>query len=961
MELYENKYGFSIRSIDKIPFIDATSVEMIHEKSGARLIYLDRRDENTTFCIAFKTPPTDDTGVFHILEHSVLCGSKKFPIKDPFNELIKGSLSTYLNALTSGDKTLYPVSSKNAKSFRGLVDVYLDAVFNPLALENPYIFMQEGHRYEFDEDGDLIITGVVYNEMQGVYSTADDYADYYISRQLQPGGTYSYESGGHPDFIPDLTYEQFKEAHKKYYHPSNSIIFLDGDVNLDEILPLIDSYLKEYNRCEIDFPITDGDSIVTEAVHETYPLEEDEDPTDKTRVYLAYNTFDFHEGEKNSALSIICETLADRNTSPLTKRILETGLCESFSFYNTSNLKTNALHVSFIGVKDGKEEELIAKYNEILTDIINEGLSRDTMYACLKRREFAAKESDSGTYPLGMVYMRICINNAMFDEPITDAFTYDNLFSFLYEKLDTDYYLDALRESLSTAPATLILHPDTDFAEKRFNALSEKLDAIQDSMSEDEKAELIAESEAFHKWQSTPDTKENLDTLPTLSLSDINPDVNPIPCEVVDAGGTDVVLHPLNTRGITYTDMYFDVSDATSEDIHYLRLFCDMNGSWDTEKSNVQQFRAKIKLHLGSFYVTLVPILRGDTAKLYLLLHHSCLESEKENALAVIDEYLHDVRYDNEETVKTFVKQSHTSSLEGLSTYGTSVASIRTAAKYHSYGALSEHIIGFEQNLFIRDLSRTVDEKAAEVLLRFKAIKDKYFRRERLLVGITENDGLDYAKKLISTVSDGGSKSGDCTVQPIERVNEAIAIPGSVSFAVTGSHTNTVCPKLYNGACIVYESLVSHELLWNEIRVKNGAYGTDYYLNPTGEFACTSYRDPTPAASIEYYARVPDEIDAFLDTSPILDKYIIGVFGENDTVTTPKSDGSLSTKRYLTGLTVEEVRKRRYDCLATTVEDLRRINESIREALKHATFTVVAPRSELEKIEGIDRILDIYS
>ena len=696
-----------------------------------------------------------------------------------------------------------------------------------------------------------------------------------------------------------------------------------------------------------------------ETVHETYPLEEDEDPTDKTRVYLAYNTFDFHEGEKNSALSIVCETLADRNTSPLTKRILDTGLCESFSFYNTTNLKTNALHVTFTGVKDGKEEELIARYNEILADIIKEGLSKDTMYACLKRREFAARESDSGSYPLGMVYMRICINNAMFDEPITEAFNYDDLFSFLYERLDSDYYSDALREALASSHSTLILHPDPEFAEKRFNALSEKLDAIQDAMSEEEKEQLLAETEAFREWQSTPDTQENLNTLPTLSLSDIDPDVTPIPCEVVNVDGTDVVLHALTTRCITYTDMYFDFSDATSEDIHYLRLFCDMNGSWDTEKSTVQEFRAKIKLHLGSFYVTLVPILRGDTPKLYLLMHHSCLKSEKENAISIIDEYLHHVLYDNEEAVRTFVKQSHTSSLEALSTYGTSVASIRTAAKYHSYGALSEHIIGFEQHLFIRDLSRSVEEKAAEVLRRFKEMKEKYFRRERLLVGITENDGLDYAKKLISIVNDGGTKSGSCTVQPLERVNEAIAIPGSVSFAVMGSHTNTVGPKLFNGACIVYESIASHEMLWNEIRVKNGAYGTEYYLNPTGEFACTSYRDPTPNASLEYYSRIPNEIDAFLDTSPILDKYIIGAFGENDTVTTPKSDGSLSTKRYLTGLTVEEIRKRRHDCLNTTVEDLRRINQRIREALRHATFTVVAPRGELEKIDGIDKVLDI--
>ena len=251
-------YGFTVTKEEYIEEVGATLFDMTHDKSGARLILLDRADENTTFAIGFKTVPTDDTGVFHIMEHSVLCGSKKFPVKDPFTELLKGSVSTYLNALTAGDKTLYPVSSKNSKAFRGLVDVYLDAVFNPLVLENPFIFMQEGHRYELDENGELSVTGVVYNEMQGVYSTADDYADYLISRRVCPGSTYSYDSGGNPDFIPELTYEGLVSAHEKFYHPSNAYLFLDGDVVTDEILPLIDSYLSEYDKRDTDISVDNG-------------------------------------------------------------------------------------------------------------------------------------------------------------------------------------------------------------------------------------------------------------------------------------------------------------------------------------------------------------------------------------------------------------------------------------------------------------------------------------------------------------------------------------------------------------------------------------------------------------------------------------------------------------------------------------------------------------------------------
>lgn len=959
METYENKYGFIITAHERVDEIDGTVVEMLHEKSGARLIFLDRKDENTTFCIAFKTTPTDDTGVFHIIEHSVLCGSKKFPVKDPFNELTKGSLYTYLNALTSGDKTLYPVSSKNTKSFRGLVDVYLDAVFNPLAMENPYIFMQEGHRYEFDEDGDLCITGVVYNEMQGVYSTADDYADYMISAMLQPGGTYAYDSGGHPDFITDLTYEQFKETHKKFYHPSNSYIFLDGDVNLDEILPLIDSYLCVYDKREVNFEITDGEAPMTDTVWGTYPIDEDEDPTDKTRIFLAYNSFDFHDGEKNSALSIVTESIADLNVSPLTARILNTGLCEGFTFYNTSGYKTNALHVTFTGVKEGKEEELIAKYDEALADLLNEGLSKETLESCLKRREFLIREADSGSYPRGMVYMRACINSAILGEPVTEALRYEPLFEFLYGKLNTDYYKEALIEVISSPRSTLILRPDPQFTAKKEEQLFKKLDAIADAMTEEDKARLTAESEAFRNWQKTPDSPEKLATLPTLSIKDIDPEYKQTPTEIVEVDGTTVVSHPIHTGGIAYTDMYFDVSDATEEDVHYLRLFCDTNALWDTAKSTSAEFRAKIKKHLGAFYITLVPIKRGKQTKLYLMLNHTCLDNEKDNAIELLNEYMSSTLYNNSERLKQYVKQSYTAGLESMSIYGSSMASMRCAARYSPYDAISEHISGYEYYRFIKNLAENIDTLADDVLAILKSFNAKYFKRERLTLGITEIGGVEYAKRLLEIIPTGGKKSGPCKIKPIEKINEAIAIPGSISFTAMGSHLCTVGEKLYTGAYLVYDAITTHELLWNEIRAKNGAYGTEYFTTPSGIFSSTSYRDPTPNLSLKYYSQIPDKITDFLNTSPTLDKYIIGVFGESDTVTTPRASGTLATKRFLSDAKHEKFIKRRLQCLNTSNDDLTRINTVVKEALKHSTFTVVAPRDELEKIEGIDRILEL--
>lgn len=952
-------HGFTVRSNEYIDELGATLYDMTHEDSGARLLYLDRSDENATFAIGFKTTPTDDTGVFHIMEHSVLCGSKKFPIKDPFTELLKGSVSTYLNALTSGDKTLYPVSSKNAKAFRGLVDVYLDAVFNPLVLENPYIFMQEGHRYEFDEDGKLTVTGVVYNEMQGVYSTADDYADYLISRRVCPGSTYSYDAGGNPDFITDLTYEQLVDAHKRFYHPSNACLFLDGDVNLDEILPLIGSYLGKYEKRDTDVCINNGSSPLTEIYEDTYPIEKEEDSKDKTRVYLCYNSYSHSEREELSALSLVTEALSDLNTAPLTKRILDTGLCESFSLYTTRSYSLNALNVFFTGVKDGKEHELIAAYDEALADILNRGIPKDILSSALKRREFNVREADYGTFPAGMVYMRACIENAMLGESPADALKYENLLAKMRENLDTGYYEDVIRRVVDSPRATLILHPDSEFTDKKDAELEEKLAAIYEKMSADDVARLKAELEQFEKWQSEPDTPENLATLPTLTIDDLNTEPKRIPTDIVTIDGCTALLHPLHTGGISYAELYFDVSDADADELHYIRLFTDLIFEWDSDKRSVTELRNETKSHLGAFYLTPHPTQCNGESKLYLMMNASCLDGEKEKALEIIEEYLYHTVFNNADILKKNIKQHYTFSLEGIVSRGDSYANMRDAAKHSAYNAMTEHLFGYEYHLFIKNLAKNIDQASEDVLARLERVRDTYFCRERLTLGITEPYGGDFAEKIVRTVRQGGSPSGKSPLEPIECVNEGIAIPASISFASRVGNMDKIGENLYTGAFSVMQSIISLEILWNEIRLKNGAYDTGFFAKPSGNVGCYSYRDPSPMASVDYFTRIADEVSSFLEDEPDLLKYVIGVFGSSDTVTTPRNDGSTATKRYLAGRTHELIVKRRQECLNTTLDDLKRINEIIRDTVQSSTFTVVGPRDELEKIPNIDRILDI--
>lgn len=960
MNVNDTLYGFKITDVGRIDEVDGTLYDAVHEKSGARLIFLDRQDENKTFSIGFKTIPSNDTGVFHIMEHSVLCGSKKFPVKDPFTELIKGSISTYINAFTSGDKTVYPVSSKNDKAFLGLVDVYLDAVLHPLALENPFIFMQEGHRYELGENGELSITGVVYNEMKGVYSSAEEYADYLITRQVCPGGTYSYDSGGNPDFIPDLTYEDFKAAHDKFYHPSNSCIFLDGEVKLNEVLPLIDSYLSEYEARVCNFEIYDGKPPIKEPLITSYPIEKEDDPTDKTRIYLCYNSYPHSQRYMNSALSLATEALADSNNAPLTKRILDTGLCESFTFFSTRTYSLNALNAIFIGVKDGCESKLIKVYEDALSDILKEGIPEENLTAALGRREFHVRESDFGTYPAGMVNMSSCMEYALLGEDPKEPLKYEDLFLFLREKLNTDYYSDILREVVSSPRATLILHPDRELADKKEAETKAKLDKILVSMTEDEIQALRKTNESFDLWQNTPNTEEELSTIPSLTKDDLKTEPKRIPTNVINECGCEIISHPLHTAGISYPELYFDAGDATMDELAYLRLFTDLMPEWDTEYGTAQEFRNKVKSKLGSLYISPHPTQKDGETKLYLALRFSCLEANKDAALKLIDEFIYKTLFNNREILAKNIKQLYTYSLESIVSRGDAYAMMRDAAKYSSLEALSEAMFGYSYHAFLKDLSENIESRLDDILASFENIRNKYLCRERLTVGITEPNGVDFAKKIISTIKNGGTRADTCQFETLPRRNEGIAAPVTVSFASRMGNLNSIGKNVYTGAFALLSNIVTFEILWNEIRLKSGAYDTGFSVKPgSGSIGCYSYRDPSPKSTVEFFGNIKNEINNFLDKSPDLVKYMIGVIGSSDVVSTPRNDGSTATKRYLSGKTHEDLVKTRQECLDATLDELRRISDIIGEVMLHSTFTVVGPRDDLEKISNIEAILDL--
>ncbi len=961
MNNYSRFKAFTQASAKDIHELDARLVTLSHNKTGCKLYILERDDTNKTFCIGFRTVPTDDTGIFHILEHSVLAGSEKFPLKDPFSELIKGSVSTYINAMTFEEKTLYPVSSKNGKAFLGLVDVYLDAVLHPLAIKNPFIFMQEGHRYEIDDNGDLTVNGIVYNEMKAAYASADDYADYLMSKLTDGEGTYSYDSGGHPDSIPKLTYEDFKKGHAEFYHPTNAYIFLDGNVNYDEIIPLISEYLEPYDRLDKPIPEIDVSSpMITDTAYGAYPIDDGESDKDRTKIYLGYRSFSCHDRLKNSALRLICEAIAESNTSVLTKKILDTGLCKNMYFYARSSSYSNLLNVTFADVKDGKEDELISAFDKALAEILDTGVPNDSLEAALVRQDLLYRLADFGSFPAGVNYAIAVLESAIFKIEPETKLIYSDMIDELKSKLGTSYYTDLLREVTSAPRASLIMRPDKDFARKKEEKSRHQLEEIKKALTDSDIEEIKRTGAAFDEWQQTPDSEEAYATLPLINIEDLSLEPEITPTRVAKIGSTEIINHPLKTKGVYHTSLLFDASDATEEEVHYIALYDALIQEWDTENYTSEEFYNKIKLATTGISNYEKPIKRGDDAKLYIKIKFTCLEDKADEACGILEEHIYKRKLNDREILLRNLYQMSARSAEAIASRGDSYARMRSAARYSSFERLSEMTGGYEFLSFVKDTVHSAESDSESIFRKLEEIRDKFFRLERLTISITGEDPEKMARPLISIIKDGGTQAGKCRIKPLEKINEGIAVAAGVSCAALGSNLHELGKNKYTGSFSVLSNILSNEILWNEIRVKGGAYGTGHTARAnSGTVLEYSYADPSPERSVYIFKNIAVKIREFLDTDPDLVKYIIGTVGNEDTVSNPRIDGDIATINYLSGITDEMLRLRRKETVETTKDKLYEIADILEDVMKSATHTVVGPRSVLEAYKGIDRILEI--
>lgn len=959
MKINDLLHGFRVLRARELPDVAGTLYEMEYEKNGAKLCYLARPDENKTFAIAFKTVPTDSTGVFHILEHSVLCGSEKYPVKEPFVALLKGSMQTFLNAFTFPDKTMYPVCSRVEKDFHNLMDVYMDAVLHPAILSRPEIFLQEGFHVTTEEDGTHAASGVVYNEMKGAYSSPEDVLSEYMNQLLYPDTCYGHDSGGEPGAILKLTYEEFLAAHKTFYHPSQALIFLDGDMDIDAALAHLDTFLAPYERCkdavpEIEEQMPRGHR---EATH-YYEITPEENGDDKARLALGYLTFPFDEKEKLIALSVLSDVLCGSNEAPLKKALLDAGLCEDVSLYSYDGVRQASIILEVRGAK----EENFKRIEETAASVFEaaaKSLDRERLTAALNQIEFRHREKDFGSYPRGLIYAMNAMESWLYGGDPAQNLSLNDSISILREGLENGFYTDLVREVFLENPhtASLRLLPDPQLSEKRAAEEAEKIRALLASMGEDAEQTVKQKEAALTAWQNAPDTEEGLATLPKLSLSDIPSEPAFTETEVIDIDGVRLLYHPVTTDGILYADAFFEIPDIEKEDLPLLSLFCQSLGAMDTENFTALNLQNRIKAHLGALTFTTDFVGEKDptTARAYLRMHLSLLPSQKEEAISLAEEILYRTRFDKDK-VKNLVKQTKLAFEEHILSSGHTAALARVFASFSLPDAMTEYANGYEGYLFIKAIDAAFDEKWAYISDKFNGYCKQFFTKGRIFTTLTGERDVEFIQSLTAIIREGRSVGGAVSLPLLPRKREGIATAARVAYAVFGGRLEN-----YSPAALVCRHLLSYEYLWSEVRVKNGAYGAGLVHRKNGNTAFYSYRDPSPEASIAIYGGCEDFARTFTEENEDLTDIIIGTLGAADPLLSPHMQGDLATADYLHGRTRESKAAFRKALLSIDKEAIRAEAAQIRALLDDGAICIIGAKEKLEAAKAagyIDRIID---
>ncbi len=962
----ENLTAYEIVEQREIADIGCMSVLMRHKRTGAKVALLANDDENKVFYIGFRTPPTDSTGVPHILEHSVLCGSKAFPVKDPFVELVKGSLNTFLNAMTYPDKTLYPVASCNNKDFRNLMHVYLDAVFYPNIYQNESIFRQEGWHYETDEEtGALTINGVVYNEMKGAYSSADDVLETAIVNSLYPHTTYGVESGGDPEVIPTLDYEEFLDFHSKYYHPSNSYIYLYGDMNMAEQLAFIDEqYLSDFDALQVDSEIEKeedfGDRYRT--IVKEYPLNEGEDAEENTYFAANYSVGESTNKELCMAFQILDYALCSAPGAPLKEALVKKGLGRDVYSIWDNGIKQPYFSVIAKGTAIDRQQEFLDTIKDILAGLMKNGIDEKALLAGLNYYEFKYREADFGAYPKGLMYGLQMLDTWLYDE--TKPFvqielleTFKNLRekvgSGWFEKLIQEYILDCENCSL------VVLKPVEGLLEKQEEELSKSLAAKKAAMSAEELAHVQETYEKLKAFQETEDTPEAIATLPLLARADLKKEALKIVNEERKIGDTPLLYHNLFTNGIGYLRFIFDLNQIPGEYFPYVGLLKSCLGLLNTANYSYGDLFNETNLVTGGMaavnnaYSNLEDL---DACNVTLELKTKVFYENIDKAIELMKEIVLTSDFTDEERLKEILAEGKSRMQAQMMSGGHSVAAGRALSYGSVSGRLSEELSGVPFYRLVAHIEEHFEEEKGNLIEKLQTVAKMVFRPENLMVDfVGEEEALE---KLAEPVEKFKTTLYTCPIEkasykPVpERKNEGFMTAGQIQYVCrAGNYRKKGLP--YTGTLKVMKVMMGYEYLWMNVRVKGGAYGCMCNFGRTGESYFVSYRDPNLGKTLEIYEKAADAIANYKADERTMTQYIIGAVSDLDTPMNPAAKGLFSLSAYMTGLTNEKLQKERDEILSATPEDIRALSEYIKAFMEDDFLCVVGNAGKLKAEQNL--------
>ncbi len=941
MNINDIMNGFEIVDIREERELCGRAVQMKHIKSGARLLWLDRPDVNKTFSITFRTVPSDDTGIFHILEHSVLCGSEKYPLKEPFVELIKNSMNTFLNALTFSDKTMYPISSKNDKDFFNLMDVYLDAVFNPMIYSKPEIFYQEGWHYELNENGKIGYKGVVFNEMKGVYADSENVKENAVCSCLFPDNCYSCESGGHPKSIPDLTYEQFVEGHRKYYHPSNSYIILDGDLDIEKVTEHIDSnYLSKYTAIE-PCPMPNHQSAVKSSLTQVYFEQSKDMPLEnQSSLELGYVIGDFDDKQRIYSSRIIGDILCENNQSYLTKALLSRGLAEDISVHIIDGIYQPYAVLDIKNIDENKANEIQQTVNSLLSELCQNGIDRAELEAAISNFEFQIKEKDFG-YPRGLFYAMSAMETWLYDGNPLDNIITGSIFDDLRKKADDGYFEELIRELFieNSHTCCVLAKPSYTVGDENRAQENERLEKISSSWDEKQKEFYLSEQKKLDEWQSTADSPEDLAKMPIITLDDISIEPEPLPTETDE----NILKHNVQTDGIVYVNMYFNITSVEESDLPKLALLCSLLGEVATKHYSARELKTELLTKCGNYSFSVLPfadVNEMNKGSIKIRASFSALERYIEDATSLIKEIVTSSKFDDKDGILDIIRQQRQSLYQGVLMGGHSIATRISSACFGFEGVVNELTSGFACYQWMKE-----QENEPNVIDELSKLLKRAFAGMNTVVSITNIESEKYVGLMKDFVSDLGEPyyTDELGIKPWKRENRGIIIPGDISYSGMCG-----CLNEYNGKTLLMSHIASLDFLWNEVRVKGGAYGTGIKSGVNGSVLAYSYRDPNSSASVEIFKRIGEYLRKLGESDRSLLGFIIGAFSGISPLLTPSLLGFSADVNYMRGMTEEYRRIIRRELVCATLEDLTELSNKLDNAFENGAFCIVGPKNQVE-------------